>query len=267
LNLVVNARDAMPAGGRVTIETSNVHLDDAYALPLGDVPPGAYVLLSVTDAGGGIPKDLLGRVFEPFFTTKAIGHGTGLGLPMVHGFVKQSGGHVRIYSEVGEGTTVKIYLRRSAAAGQQRTPWPTVQNTLPTGSGSETILVVDDDEGVRNYVQDALEDLGYRVLTASDAAGALTILKAEQTSRIDLLFTDVIMPGGVNGLALANQVAERWPNLPVLFTTGYSPGAFIGGDKNGSPVRFLGKPYSIDALARKVRETLDGTRRPIEMAR
>jgi signal transduction histidine kinase/ActR/RegA family two-component response regulator len=259
INLAVNARDAMPSGGRLTIETANAYLDEAYALRFGDVAPGQYVLLSVTDSGSGIAPDLLEKVFEPFFTTKPVGEGSGLGLSMVHGFVKQSGGHVRIYSEVGHGTTVKIYLPRltntdqpaAAPAAKPASPSP-----LSRARPQETVLLVEDNDGVREYATSALEDLGYRVLEARDASEALRLLEGEP--RVDLLFTDVILPGAIGGRELAAKVLEQRAGLPVLFTTGYTRNAIVHHGRLDANVHLLNKPYTEQDLARKVRELLDG---------
>ncbi len=259
VNLVINARDAMPDGGRITIETANAYLDDAYAARFGDIAAGQYVMLSVTDTGHGMPREVLDRAFEPFFTTKDTGKGTGLGLAMVHGFVKQSGGHVRIYSEVGVGTTVKLYLRRlthaegAAAAPAERTPEMTDGVRAKAG---ETILFVEDNAAVREYGVAALEDLGFRIIEAGDAEAALKAFDAAE--RIDLLFTDVVLPGGVNGRRLAEQILEKRPGLPVLYTTGYTRNAIVHNGQLDADVFLLNKPYTQQELTRKIRELLDG---------
>jgi signal transduction histidine kinase len=258
LNLAVNARDAMPNGGHLTIETANSCLDEAYARQFGDVEPGQYALLSVTDTGTGIPPDLMKRVFEPFFTTKGHGRGSGLGLAMVHGFVKQSGGHIRIYSEANEGTTVKIYLPRLSQAAEVATnPEEVPQRPTPVelAHPSETILLVEDDEGVRQYAKSALEELGYTVLVAQDGAGALRI--TNDGTHIDLLFTDIVLPGGMNGRQLSQEVLKTRPALAVLFTTGYTPNAIIHHGRLDPDVQLLSKPYSRDDLSRKIRRVLD----------
>ncbi|HEY5081807.1 MAG TPA: CHASE3 domain-containing protein [Bauldia sp.] len=260
LNLAINARDAMKDGGRLTIETANSFLDDAYAARFGDVKPGQYVLLSVTDTGVGIPTEVMERVFEPFFTTKGDGEGSGLGLAMVHGFVKQTDGHVRIYSEVGQGTSVKIYLPRLLDAEEVLAAPAEKITTVSAARGAqpeETILVVEDNVGVRQYATDALKEMGYRVLEVGDADGALRIV--DGGGRIDLLFTDVVLPGGMNGRELAAKVAKRRPRLPVLFTTGYTRNAIVHHGRLDANVRLLGKPYTLQDLAQKVREILDGT--------
>ena len=258
VNLAINAKDAMPEGGKITIETANGYLDDAYAASFGDVSPGQYVVLSVTDTGTGIAPEVLERVFEPFFTTKQPGLGTGLGLSMVHGFVKQSGGHVRIYSEIGHGTSVKIYLPRlpqeaaMAAAPKALDPDP---KPLATAKGGETVLAVEDNEGVLAFACTALEDLGYRVLLARDGPEALAQLESEE--RIDLLFTDVVMTMDMTGRQLADHARGMRPSLPVLFTTGYSRNAIFHQGRLDANVNLLSKPYTQAELARKVRAALD----------
>jgi signal transduction histidine kinase len=229
INLGTNARDAMPDGGRITIETANAYLDDAYVARFSEVPAGQYVLLSVADTGTGIPPKVLEHVFEPFFTTKEVGRGTGLGLAMVHGFVKQSGGHIRIYSEEGHGTTVKIYLPRLRET-EEIASVPAAADEAAVGGevgarNGEAILLVEDNDGVRAYTKSTLEELGYQVLEAADASQALRHLG--QAARIDLLFTDVVLPGGMGGRELAQRVARERPSLPVLFTTGYTRNAII----------------------------------------
>jgi signal transduction histidine kinase len=257
INCGINARDAMPNGGHLTIETANAYLDDAYARRFGDVAAGQYVLLSVTDTGTGIPADVLEHVFEPFFTTKTAGEGSGLGLAMVHGFVKQSGGHIRVYSELGLGTTVKVYLPRHtqteemAAVPAERPP--NADGPLLARS-AETILVVEDNDGVRDYAASALAELGYRVLEASDAATALKIIDA--SPQVGLLFTDVVLPGGVSGRVLADKVRDKLPHMPVLFTTGYTQNAIVHHGRLDPNVHLLSKPYTQQELARKVRELL-----------
>jgi signal transduction histidine kinase/CheY-like chemotaxis protein len=258
LNLAINARDAMPDGGRLTIETANIFLDDAYAARFGDVRSGQYVLLSVSDTGTGIPPELMDKVFEPFFTTKGHGEGSGLGLAMVHGFVKQSGGHVRLYSEVGHGTSVNMYLPRmheeeGAAVPAERTV-ASATATFAARPG-EAVLIVEDNAGVRQYASDALADLGYRVYQASDAASAIAI--AGGNARIDLLFSDVVLPGGMNGRELAARIAQRRPGIGLLFTTGYTRNAIVHQGRLDADVNLVSKPYTQRDLARKVREILD----------
>jgi signal transduction histidine kinase/DNA-binding response OmpR family regulator len=250
LNLAINARDAMEGRGRLTIEASNAMLDDDYARAHADVTSGQYVMIGVTDTGGGIPEELLEKVFEPFFSTKPEGQGTGLGLSMVHGFVKQSGGHVKIYSEVGEGTTVKLYLPRV----HQKEDALTDTSKLPVRGGDETILVVEDDDDVRETAVGLLQELGYRVIKARDAASALPII--ESGLPIDLLFTDVVMPGPLRSTELARKAKERLPNIAVLFTSGYTENAIVHGGRLDLGVELLGKPYTREQLARKVRHVL-----------
>ena len=263
LNLVVNARDAMRDGGRLTIETANVRLDETALAVAERIAAGDYVMLGVSDTGAGIASEFLDKVFEPFFTTKETGKGSGLGLSMVYGFVKQSGGHVRIYSEVGLGTTVKIYLPRLSASLTAPAPPPLAREEAPLvrARPGETILLVEDNDGVRRYGVGALEDLGYRVLAASDGAAALRLLDGA-ADRIDLLFTDMVLPGGMRGRAVADAARVRRPHLPVLFTTGYAAGAVLNGAEAEANVELLGKPYTLDGLARKVRQVIDAGGRP-----
>jgi signal transduction histidine kinase len=254
LNLAVNARDAMPNGGKLTIETANSHLDEAYVSALSEpLKPGQYILIAVADTGGGMTKSILERVFEPFFTTKEIGKGTGLGLSQVYGFVRQSNGHVKIYSEVDEGTTVKIYLPRYLGSGADETELDTM-DSAPTSVGAETILVVEDDDALREYTVEILTDLGYHVLAASGAAMALEIL--DRVDDVDLLFTDIVMPGGANGRELADEALHRKSDLKVLFTTGYTRNAIVHHGRLDQGVQMIGKPFSLDQLAAKVRAML-----------
>ena len=250
LNLAINARDAMNNAGKLTIEVGNAFLDDDYLVNHPEISRGQYVVLAVTDTGHGIDADVLPQVFEPFFSTKPQGKGTGLGLSMVYGFVKQSGGHVKVYSEPGHGTTVKLYLPRSMEAEDQLL----VNRGLPASGGDETILVAEDDDAVRLTVVDMLEDLGYRVLTAKDAASALTVI--ESGVHVDLLFTDVVMPGPLRSTELAKKVAERLPGVAVLFTSGYTENAIVHGGRLDAGVELLSKPYTKEALARKLRKLL-----------
>ncbi|MET0545504.1 MAG: CHASE3 domain-containing protein [Caulobacterales bacterium] len=267
VNLSINARDAMPNGGKLTIETANTFLDDVYAGQFSDVTAGQYVLLSVTDTGNGMSKETLQKVFEPFFTTKPVGQGTGLGLAMVHGFIKQSGGHIRIYSEVGSGTTVNIYLPRLVEA-DTRASMPSASaaaEVVVTGATKgETVLLVEDNEGVREYARKALEELGYKVLESEDARSAMEIITSPE--RIDLLFTDVILVGGVNGRQLATQAAEYRPLMPVLFTTGYTRNAIIHHGRLDAGVHLLNKPYTQQDLAAKVRELIDAASKDAPVA-
>ncbi|MEH2533072.1 PAS domain S-box-containing protein [Bradyrhizobium sp. AZCC 1588] len=251
LNLAINARDAMPNGGKLALETSNVFLDENYASMHSEVTSGNYVMIAVSDTGSGIPPALLERVFEPFFTTKEVGRGTGLGLSMVFGFVKQSGGHVKIYSEEGHGTSVKIYLPR--ATGLQQT----AAEALVSGNiegGNETVLVVEDDALVRRYVMTQIESLGYTTLEAANASDALRII--DDVSNVDLLFTDVIMPGIMNGRQLVDEVLKRRPDLKTLYTSGYTENAIVHHGRLDSGVLLLAKPYRKSELARMIRLAL-----------
>jgi signal transduction histidine kinase len=258
LNLALNAKAAMPKGGHLTIETANCYLDDAYVERFGDIEAGQYVLLCVSDTGTGIRTEILDRVFEPFFTTKPQGEGSGLGLAMVHGFVKQSGGHIRIYSEQGHGTTVKIYLPR--ATGDEKVaavPAGKPARATPTAGArkDETVLVVEDNDGVREYAVEVLEQLGYRVLAASDAKEALRLLS--DGKHVDLLFTDIVLPGAITGRVLADQAKDIRPDLRVLYTTGYTRNAIVHQGRLDPDVHLLNKPYTQQSLARKVRDMLD----------
>jgi CheY-like chemotaxis protein len=250
----VNARDAMPEGGKLTIETSNTHLDRGYVAQNSEVLPGQYVVVCVSDTGSGMDQETLERVFEPFFTTKEIGKGTGLGLSMVYGFVKQSGGHVKIYSEAGEGSTVKIYLPRfrGTFAEEQEEAEPIV----PEGTREETILVCEDDDDVRTYSVEVLRELGYRVIEAHDAPSALRLLE-RQEGQVDLLFTDVVLPGGMMGNVLAEQAREIRPGLKVLFTTGYARNAIVHHGRLDPGLELITKPFTYAELAGRVRDLLD----------
>jgi PAS domain S-box-containing protein len=250
LNLAINARDAMEGRGKLTIEAGNAFLDDEYARTHPDVVPGQYVLLAISDTGCGMPPDLIDRVFEPFFTTKPEGKGSGLGLSMVYGFVKQSNGHIKIYSEEALGTTIKLYLPRSTEPEDV----PVEAVNMGVKGGSETILVVEDDEGVRETAVGMLTDMGYRVLKARDAQGGLNVI--ESGVPIDLLFTDVVMPGPVRSTELARKARERLPNIAVLFTSGYTENAIVHGGRLDDGVELLPKPYSREALALKIRKVL-----------
>jgi CheY-like chemotaxis protein len=250
LNLAINARDAMDGHGKLTIEVGNASLDDAYVAQHVDVTAGQYVMIAVTDTGGGIAPDKLEHVFEPFFTTKPEGQGTGLGLSMVYGFVKQSGGHVKIYSEVNQGTTVRLYLPRTRQ--DETIAAPSVVEAI---SGSETILLVEDDLGVRETAAEMLSDLGYRVLKSKNADSALAIV--ESGAEIDLLFTDVVMPGVLRSTELADLFMQRFPNAAVLYTSGYTQNAIVHAGRLDPGVELLSKPYSRDDLSRKIRQVLD----------
>lgn len=252
LNLAINARDAMGDGGKLTIETGNTQLDETYAGLHEEVIPGQYVLVSVSDTGCGMPPEIVSRAFEPFFTTKQMGKGSGLGLSMVYGFTKQSGGHIKIYSEVGEGTTVKLYLPRavnSADAIYEGHVAPVIER------GHEKILLVEDDPLVREHVNVLLKGLGYQVITANNAADAMDMIM--QLPDLDLLFTDIVMPGLMNGRQLADRARELRPELKVLFTSGYTENAIVHHGRLDRGVHLLNKPYRRQELAAKVRKVLD----------
>ncbi|QXQ06341.1 CHASE3 domain-containing protein [Sphingosinicellaceae bacterium] len=254
VNLAVNARDAMEGSGRLTIETANTHLDDAYARDHADVTPGQYVVVCVTDTGGGMPAEVIEKAFDPFFTTKSVGKGTGLGLSQVYGFVKQSGGHVKIYSEAGKGTTVKLYMPRwTGADATPRELLPTA--AMPVAVDGEIIVVVEDEERVRLVTVDALRDLGYQVVHAGDGREALTLLAT--MDRVDLLFTDIVMPN-MNGRELADAARFHREGIKVLYTTGYTRNAVVHNGMLDADVAFLPKPFTVQALALKVRQVLDG---------
>jgi len=252
LNLAINARDAMPSGGKLTFETADVVLDDGYAAMNPDTRPGAYVMIAVSDNGSGIPGAIIDKVFEPFFTTKAPGKGTGLGLSMVYGFVKQSEGHIKIYSEEGHGTTIKIYLPR---ATDQAEPLVITVPTALIDGGHETILIVEDDALVRTYVTAQVKSLGYRTFSATNAAEALALIDSD--TPLDLLFTDVVMPGGMNGRQLADEARKRRPELKVLFTSGYTENAIVHHGRLDPGVLLLAKPYRKPQLAQMIRVALD----------
>ncbi|WP_250475943.1 PAS domain S-box protein [Caballeronia sp. GAFFF1] len=250
LNLAINARDAMPDGGKLTLELANAMLDDRYVRTLSDVPAGQYVMLGVTDTGVGMPPEVLERAFDPFFSTKPEGEGTGLGLSMAYGFIKQSGGHIRIYSEVGHGTTVRVYLPRSLVEALEPTTW----RNAPVRGGTETILVVEDDQKVQSTVIEMLTDLGYHVLKADNADQALVVLSSGV--HIDLVFTDVVMPGSLKSPEMARRAVKMQPNLRVLFTSGYTHNAIVHGGRLDPGVELLSKPYSREDLASKIRQML-----------
>jgi CheY-like chemotaxis protein len=252
LNLAINARDAMPDGGTLTIETQNVHLDDDYAAHHVEVAPGDYVMLAVSDTGTGMAPDVAARAFEPFFTTKEEGQGTGLGLSQVFGWVKQSGGHIKIYSEVGHGTTIKLYLPR-AETSDAKVPSPA--ETADVG-GDETIFVVEDNPNVRKTVIRQLRDLGYKSAEADSGSSAIQMV--EEGIQFDLLLTDVIMPGGMTGYQLADKLRESRPDLKVLFTSGYTELARSADQPALGAL--LSKPYRKQDLGRAIRTALDQPR-------
>jgi signal transduction histidine kinase/ActR/RegA family two-component response regulator len=253
LNLAVNARDAMRGGGKLTIETANAHLDDSYAAGHPEVKAGQYVLLAVTDTGQGMSPDILAKAFDPFFTTKS-GKGTGLGLSQVYGFVKQSGGHIKLYSEPGVGMTVKLYLPRFTGTADGTRTTATTESPMPRARPEETVLVVEDEESVRLSSIEAVAELGYRVYAAESAASALALL--DDHPDIGLLFTDIVMPE-VNGRALADEATRRRPRLRVLFTTGFTRNAIIHNGTLDAGVNLLAKPYTLEALAQKLRRVFD----------
>jgi CheY-like chemotaxis protein len=252
LNLCVNARDAMPGGGKLTIETSATALDDDYADQNPEVTPGPYILVAVSDTGCGISEENLGRVFDPFFTTKEVGKGTGLGLSMVYGFVKQSQGHVKIYSEPGQGTSVKLYLPMASQPCR-----PSIQDPVPIADlrGSEVILLVEDNGPVREFARTQLDYLGYRVLEASNGVEALRVL--EEHKEIDLLFTDIVMPGGLTGRELAIAACRLSTKLKVLYCSGYAEQATLRQGFLDKDMRLLNKPYTRQELAKTIRELLN----------
>lgn len=249
LNMAINARDAMPNGGKLLFETSNIVLDEAYGVANPDITPGRYVLLAVSDSGSGMSQAVQDKVFEPFFTTKEVGKGTGLGMSMVYGFVKQSGGHIKIYSEEGHGTTIKLYL--PPARGQVAVEAPAAE---PARRGSGVILVVEDDQLVRNYVTTQLASLGYKTIAVSDSRAALAAV--DRGEAFDLLFTDVIMPGGMNGRQLADEVKKRRPGVKVLYTSGYTENAIVHHGRLDEGVLLLAKPYRKAQLASMLQQAL-----------
>ncbi|MFP2924179.1 response regulator [Pyxidicoccus sp. 3LG] len=257
LNLAINARDAMEGEGRLTLEAGNAMLDDHYAQLHPDVTPGQYVMLAISDTGCGMPPEVMERAFEPFFTTKPEGRGTGLGLSMVYGFVKQTGGHVKLYSEVGHGTTIKIYLPRTLQVEMPRTE--VIAERVE--GGTETLLVVEDDAEVRATAVELLTELGYRVLKAHDGQSALAVIQSGIP--IDLLFTDVVMPGPLRSPELARQAKALLPDLEVLFTSGYTENAIVHGGRLDPGVHLLSKPYRREDLARKIRQLLHGRQQRI----
>ena len=255
LNLAVNAHDAMPNGGKFSIEITNAVIDEEYALAHEDAKQGEYSLISVTDTGTGMTPEVIAKAFEPFFTTKEIGQGTGLGLSQVYGFIKQSGGHVAIDSEAGRGTTIRLYLPRLIGSVPEK------RERVETASGraaGETILLVEDEEDVRAFTATVLSERGYRVLTASDASSALAVLAS--SPQVDLLFTDVGLPNGVDGRQLVDEARRRWPHLRVLFTTGYARSALMHYGRLDPGIELIAKPFSESNLAKRIRKVLDGQR-------
>ncbi|BAL77203.1 CHASE3 domain-containing protein [Bradyrhizobium cosmicum] len=251
LNMAINARDAMPNGGKLLLETHRVVLDEAYAQANAEVRPGPYVMLAVSDTGTGMSADIQQKAFEPFFTTKEVGKGSGLGLSMVYGFVKQSGGHIKIYSEQGHGTTIKLYLPPGEGMVEAAPP-----TTPPAEGGAETIFVVEDDPMVRNFVTVQLQSLGYKTVAAADGRAALQLIEAGQA--FDLLFTDVVIPGGMSGRELADEVARLRPGVKVLYTSGYTDNAIVHHGKLDDGVMLLTKPYRRNQLAEMIRKALGG---------
>ena len=254
LNLGLNARDAMPDGGKLIIETANATLDKAYISSLGDsIEPGEFVLIAVTDTGSGMDKTTQERAFDPFFTTKEVGKGTGLGLSQVYGFARQSAGHVKIYSEIGQGTTVKLYLPRSVSETEKALAGESNQRSRWTGT--ETILLVEDDDALRAYATEILQELGYHVVSANNGGAALETL--DRGGPVDLLLTDVVMPGGLNGRQLADKAVARRPGLRVLYMTGYTRNAIAHDGRLDPGITIVSKPFSFEELAARVRERLD----------
>ncbi|WP_338663750.1 PAS domain-containing protein [Pararoseomonas sp. SCSIO 73927] len=253
LNLAINARDAMPGGGRLTIETANSWIDDRAARER-DMEPGQYVTVCVTDTGTGMPPEVVARAFDPFFTTKPVGQGTGLGLSMIYGFARQSGGQVRIYSEPGQGTTMRLYLPRHW--GEVEEEKTAARGNPPRAERGETVLVVDDEPTVRMLVMEVLEELGYAALEASDGGSALKVLRS--TARLDLLITDVGLPGGMNGRQVADAARELRPGLRVLFITGYAENAAIGNGHLAPGMHVLTKPFPMEVLATRIKSIIEG---------
>ncbi len=253
VNLCINARDAMPDGGRLLIETRNATLDEEYIVANPDATPGDYAMIAVTDTGTGIPQEALRKVFEPFFTTKEVGKGTGLGLSMVYGFIKQSNGHIKIYSEVGVGTTFKLYLPRSMEAAEQATP----PRNAALPRGTERLLVVEDDPQVRANVVRQLRSLGYEVSEVADGQAGVAAFE-ESLFPYDLLLTDVVMPGALNGKALADEVVRRWPKTKVVFMSGFTEASIARHERLDEKALLLSKPFRKADLAQIVRGALDG---------
>ena len=255
LNLAINARDAMGADGKLTIETANTRLDAAYAAEHTEVTPGQFVMVAVSDNGTGMTEEEISRAFEPFFTTKEVGRGSGLGLSQVFGFIKQSGGHVKIYSELGAGTSVKLYLPRSADASTELVEHVDFGADIPRARQGESVLVVEDDADVLEFSVEALESLGFQVVGAPDAAAALEVVAGRP--ELSLLFTDIELPG-LNGQDLAKHASDLRPELPVLFTTGYATNAVVHQGMLRPEIECLNKPFTLAELANRVRSTIDG---------
>lgn len=254
LNLCINARDAMPDGGRITIETANTWMDDLAGRER-DMPIGQYVAVCVTDSGSGMPPDVLARVFDPFYTTKPLGKGTGLGLSMIYGFAKQSGGQVRLYSEVGAGTTAKVYLPRhhgSAEAADEAAP----REPPPRSGRGETVLVVDDEPTIRMLIADTLGELGYQAIEVADATSGLKVLESD--AEIDLLITDVGLPGGMNGKQMADIARTKRPGLKILFITGYAENAAVSNGHLDPGMHVMSKPFPMEKLANRIRTIIEG---------
>jgi PAS domain S-box-containing protein len=254
LNLCINARDAMPDGGKLTIETANTSLDQRRAFER-DMLAGEYVMLCVTDTGTGMPPDVIERAFDPFYTTKPMGQGTGLGLSMTYGFAKQSGGQVRIHSLVGEGTTMRIYLPRHLGEEDAERPQPQLAQA-PRAQAGETVLIIDDDPAVRMLVTEVLEDLGYAAIEAADGNSGLKVLQSN--ARIDLLITDVGLPGGINGRQIADAARTSRPDLKVLFITGYAENAVMRGGYLEPGMQIMIKPFTMEALATRIQDVIAG---------
>jgi CheY-like chemotaxis protein len=257
MNLVVNARDAMPKGGKLSIETSNIYLDESYAREHVSVVPGEYVMLAISDTGCGMDEETRQQIFEPFFTTKEPGKGTGLGLSMVYGIVRQSGGNIWVYSEEGTGTTFKIYFPRVTAEAQE---YKRTNGSAEVPKGCETILLVEDAALVRTLARQVLETAGYRVLEAASAEAALKVCETINGTRIDLLLTDVVMPG-MSGNDMSKILLARQPDMPVLYMSGYTDDAIVQHGVLEPGINFLQKPFSPGALAMKVREVLDASKK------
>lgn len=255
MNLAVNARDAMPEGGQLTLETANVEVDEAYCLGNPEATPGGYVMTAVSDTGFGIEASVLPHIFEPFFTTKPAGEGTGLGLSTVYGVVRQSGGFIDVFSEVGCGTTFKIYLPRVEAGVAETTPVESVSVSMTSG---ETILVVEDEAALRELIARVLGGLGYEVLMAASGQEALAVVEGRNKPP-DLLLTDVVLPGGMQGNRLAEELRSTWPGLPVLYMSGYTRNAIVHAGRLDEGVNFLEKPFTPGTLMRAVREALERT--------